>query len=68
MLKLIEASSTDDLRTVRELFREYADALGVDLCFQGFEKELAGLPGDYASPDGRLYLAFDDGRRGRLRR
>ena len=58
MLKLVQAESREQIELVRALFREYADSLGVDLCFQNFENELAGLPGDYAPPGGRLYLAY----------
>ncbi len=49
--------SARELAEVRRLFQGYADWLGVDLCFQGFEQELADLPGAYAPPAGRLLVA-----------
>ncbi|MGB9721631.1 MAG: GNAT family N-acetyltransferase [bacterium] len=62
MVDFIFVVSDEQISIVRELFKEYASGLGFDLCFQNFDKELAELPGDYASPDGRLILAVNDGK------
>jgi len=60
MISFSQAESTTQIAQARELFLEYAQSLGFSLCFQDFDKELAGLPGDYARPDGRLLLASCD--------
>ena len=56
-LTLHQAQSPVQIAQARELFLEYADSLGFSLCFQSFDQELAGLPGDYAPPEGRLLVA-----------
>ena len=53
------AVGNDDFETVREIFREYAAALGVDLCFQGFDQELLDAETIYTPPEGRVLLAHE---------
>ena len=59
MAELSIRSVTTEYEIVRTLFREYAQTLTIPLDFQGFDDELAQLPGKYAHPDGRLYIAWD---------
>lgn len=61
-IRLIHAGDREHVALVRELFQEYADSTGTDLCFQGFARELAELPGDYAPPEGRLLVAYVEER------
>jgi len=59
--RIIEASGPDNLEDVRLLFREYSGSIGISLCFQGFEEELATLPGRYAPPRGAILVTLVDG-------
>jgi ribosomal protein S18 acetylase RimI-like enzyme len=56
-VSIAPAKGPGDMALVRALFLEYADWLDFDLCFQGFEEEVASLPGSYAPPGGGLWLA-----------
>jgi ribosomal protein S18 acetylase RimI-like enzyme len=60
-IRLVSPDTPELVAATRELFREYAASLDVDLCFQNFAAELAALPGEYAEPAGCLMLATVDG-------
>ena len=61
VIALITPSSPAQIQATRLIFQEYAAQVGVDLCFQNFDAELAGLPGEYTEPQGALLLALVDG-------
>jgi ribosomal protein S18 acetylase RimI-like enzyme len=61
MIEFIQAETPAQIDVARSLFLEYADWLGLSLCFQNFEQELAGLPGRYSLPGGRLWLVTAEG-------
>ena len=59
-MRIIQAQSEQQIQDVCELFAEYVAWLGINLCFQNYDKELAALPGEYAPPSGRLLLGIDE--------
>lgn len=59
MLEISQATTQSDIQEARRLFKEYEASLGISLCFQDFDREVANLPGDYAPPSGRLLLASE---------
>ncbi|WP_319407324.1 GNAT family N-acetyltransferase [uncultured Desulfosarcina sp.] len=62
MIEIVQATTPSQMQTLQGLFREYEAFLQVDLCFQGFEEELASLPGRYTPPQGALLLATASGQ------
>lgn len=61
LIELVSAQTPELVAVARTLFLEYADAIGVDLEYQGFSAELAALPLPYKPPDGTLLIAQVDG-------
>lgn len=61
-MNFILAQSAAEIQQARQLFEEYQAWLGISLCFQNFDQELADLPGDYAPPSGRLLLAVKESK------
>lgn len=66
-LEISPASTPGEIAHAKALFLEYAEGLGFSLCFQGFDREVAELPGAYAPPRGRLFLAHEVGADGERR-
>ncbi len=62
MTSIFQATSRENIEEARRLFVEYGESLGFSLCFQSFDQELAGLPGDYGPPSGCLLLAESEGQ------
>ncbi|MBT9492438.1 MAG: GNAT family N-acetyltransferase [Paucibacter sp.] len=62
VITLITPASPDDWAATRQILRDYAESLQVDLCFQDFETELQSLPGQYQAPAGGILLALVDGQ------
>jgi len=60
-INISPASSAEDIEACRTIFVDYANSLGFSIAYQGFEAEMAGLPGDYAAPAGAMLLARVDG-------
>lgn len=60
MIQITTAQFPEQLESIRAIFSEYAESLGIDLGFQNFESELADLPGKFAAPRGRVLLAHHD--------
>ncbi len=62
MVRIVEVGAEENLQKVQELFEEYASSLDISLDFQDFDTELANLPGDYAPPEGSIFIAYWEGR------
>jgi len=61
MIELICFEPRSHMNDLKQLLTDYALSLNFNLCFQNFKKEMDDLPGDYATPSGRLLMAYSDG-------